>query len=511
MILRKPYAFLIQYFQRIHLILLGLSFYIFYKTSALRTFVSEFIKTESYNTDLESIKSYVGFLPVIIIILCVLTFIVLMILLRHKEKPWKVYLLPLFDYIFLLIIMFYIRNYFMNYNEVSDITKIMAARDLLFIAYIPQFIIILLLIIRMLGIDLNKFGFQKDKEYLDIKEEDREEFEVNVEFDKDKIKRLFNKLIRSLKYLYYEHKFICRVLLSLFVILIIGYNYYYFGVLHRIYRENQSFNSNFYQITVKDSYITNNKDNGDLIEKDSSFVIIKLSVKNLAGERDMYIDRFRLVNRNNEGKKLPQYQPYFAGYGKVYDNATFKNNETKNFILIYRVDKNWKNRNYILYYQGLGNSLLLRKVKLKLKDYREITNGETKKINQKMTIDKKDFTITSYQIANQAVYYSYKCLSSGCGVNADTVSSYNNDILQINYISEYFDSKTFVDFSTKYARIKYEDSNGKVHTLNCTDAIGKDYTTKALYFKVPSTLKESKKIDLVYTVNGKKYTYHLKK
>ena len=166
MILRKPYAFLIQYFQRIHLILLGLSFYIFYKTSALRTFVSEFIKTESYNTDLESIKSYVGFLPVIIIILCVLTFIVLMILLRHKEKPWKVYLLPLFDYIFLLIIMFYIRNYFMNYNEVSDITKIMAARDLLFIAYIPQFIIILLLIIRMLGIDLNKFGFQKDKEYL---------------------------------------------------------------------------------------------------------------------------------------------------------------------------------------------------------------------------------------------------------------------------------------------------------------------------------------------------------
>ena len=100
----------------------------------------------------------------------------------------------------------------MNYNEVSDITKIMAARDLLFIAYIPQFIIILLLIIRMLGIDLNKFGFQKDKEYLDIKEEDREEFEVNVEFDKDKIKRLFNKLIRSLKYLYYEHKFICQVL-----------------------------------------------------------------------------------------------------------------------------------------------------------------------------------------------------------------------------------------------------------------------------------------------------------
>ena len=70
MVFRKPYAFLIQYFQRIHLFLLGLCFYLFYKTTALRTFVSEFIRTESYNQDLESIKHYVGFLPVFVILLC---------------------------------------------------------------------------------------------------------------------------------------------------------------------------------------------------------------------------------------------------------------------------------------------------------------------------------------------------------------------------------------------------------------------------------------------------------
>lgn len=511
MILRKPYAFLIQYFQRIHIILLALSFYVFYKTTTLRTFVNEFIRTESYNTDLESIKQYVGFLPVFVIILCLFIFLILMILLRHKKKPWKTYLIPFFDYIFLLILMFYIRSYFMSYNEISSITRIMAARDLLFITYVPQFIVILLLIIRMLGIDLNKFGFQNDQEYFDIKEEDREEFEVNIEFDKDGVKRLFNKLLRSLKYLYYEHKFICRVLITLLTISIIGYNYYYFGILHKVYKEGQTFNSNFYQITVKDSYITNTKDNGDLIEKDYSYVIIKLSVKNLIGERDMYIDRFRLVNRNNEGERIPQYQPYFSGYGEVYDNSIFKNNETKNFILIYRVDKNWKNKKYILYYQGLDKSFLLRKVRLKLKDYRKITNGLTKDVDQKMIIDKKDFTVTSYQIVKEASYYSYKCLSTGCSVYADTISSYNNNILQIDYISEYFDSKTFVDFSTKYARIKYEDNSGKVLNINCTDAIGKDYTTKALYLKVPTTIKDSKKIDLVYTVNGKEYVYHLKK
>ena len=511
MILRKPYAFLIQYFQRIHLILVGLSFYIFYKTSTLRAFVSEFIRTESYNTDLESIKGYVSFLPIFVILTCLVVFLILMVLLRHKKKPWKTYLLPFFDYIFLLIVMLYIRNFFMTYNDISDITKIMAGRDLLFIAYLPQFAVILLLIIRMIGIDLKKFGFQNDEEYLEIKEEDREEFEVNFEFDKDKIKRQYNKLVRSLKYLYLEHKFIINTLITIVVVIIVGYTYYYFGILHKVYKEGETFQSNFYQVTVKDSYITNRKDNGDIIDKNYSYVIVRLAVKNLASKRDMYVDRFHLVNKNKEGERTPQYQPYFSTYGKVYDDSIFANNETKEFNLIYRVDKDWKNNKYILYYQGLDNSFLLRKVRLKVKDYQKITKGETKSVNQEMNIGKKDITITNYQVVDRANYYIYKCETAGCFVMQDSVALEHNSILQIDYISDYFDSKTFVDFSTKYAKIKYEDNNGRVGSIDCVDAIGKDYTSNSLYLKVSSTLKEAKKIDLIYTIDGKKYTYQLKK
>ena len=511
MILRKPYAFLIQYFQRIHLVLLGLSFYIFYKTSTLRGFVSEFIKTESYNTDLESIKSYVGFLPIFVIIISLLVFLVLMILLRHKKKPWKIYFYPLANYLFLMIVMLYIKSFFTSYNEISDITKIMAGRDLLFIAYIAQFGTILLLIVRMLGIDLNKFGFKNDQEYLEIKEEDREEFEVNFEFDKDKITRTYNKLRRSLKYFYVEHKFLCKAGIFLIFLFIISYTYYYFGILHRVYNEGESFQSNFYQITVKDSYITNRKDNGSLIDGKYSFVIVKVSVKNLASKRKMYIDRFHLINKKYEGDRTPQYQPYFSGYGTIYDNSNFESNETKDFILIYRVDKKWQNKYYTLYYQGLDNSFLLRKVKLKVKDYQKITTGAEKNINEELSIANKDFIINNYLVGDSAVYYSYKCLSSGCGIMADTITSYNKAILQIDYISDYFDSKLFIDFSTKYAKIRYEDKGGNSSEVDCITAIDKGYTGNSLYFKVPLTLKEAVKIDLVYTVDGKEYTYHLKK
>ena len=76
MILRKPYALLIQYFQRIHLLLILLSAYIFYKIIALRSFVADFLNTESYNAYYEPISDHVNFLVIISIIAIVIISII---------------------------------------------------------------------------------------------------------------------------------------------------------------------------------------------------------------------------------------------------------------------------------------------------------------------------------------------------------------------------------------------------------------------------------------------------
>ena len=198
MIFRRPYALLIQYFQRIHIILILICAYIFYKIISLRTFVADFLNTESYNDYYEPISNYINPLLLISIILVVIISIVLIVLLRYKKKPWKIYLLPVIEYIFMFGILLYVRSYFVGYTELSTITPIMAGRDLLNIIYLPQYVIFIIFGIRILGIDLKKFGFKEDEEYLDIKEEDREEFEVNIEFDKDKITRNFRKFIRNM-------------------------------------------------------------------------------------------------------------------------------------------------------------------------------------------------------------------------------------------------------------------------------------------------------------------------
>ena len=144
MILRKPYALLIQYFQRIHLILILLCAYIFYKITYLRTFVADFLQTESYNAYYEPISDYINVGVILAIIIVVVISIVLIVLLHYKKKPWKIYLIPIIEYTFMFGVLFFIRNYFNSFNELSTITPIMAGRDFLNIIYFPQFVIFII-------------------------------------------------------------------------------------------------------------------------------------------------------------------------------------------------------------------------------------------------------------------------------------------------------------------------------------------------------------------------------
>ena len=150
MILRKPYALLIQYFQRIHLLLILLSAYVFYKITYLRNFVADFLQTESYNAYYEPISDYINVSVILVILAVVIISIVLIVLLHYKKKPWRIYLIPIIEYAVMLVVLLYIRSYFNSYNELSTITPIMAGRDFLNIIYFPQFIIFIIFGIRFL-------------------------------------------------------------------------------------------------------------------------------------------------------------------------------------------------------------------------------------------------------------------------------------------------------------------------------------------------------------------------
>lgn len=512
MILRKPYALLIKHFQKIHLILIFLCAYLFYKTTTLRTFVKDFISTQSYNDMIEPITHHVSGLVIFILLLILATCVALMVLLRYKKKPWKMYLFPFIEYLFLFGVMLYIRGYFLDFDDFSTLTAIMAGRDLLLLAYIPQFAVFILLGVRFLGIDLKKFGFKDDEEYLDIKEEDREEFEVNFEFDKDKVKRTFKKFWRHVKYVYFEHLLVCNTILIIIFGSLVGYTYYYFGILHKTYREGSTFVSNSYQIKVNNSYMTNNKMNGDALDRssDDSFVIVNVSVKNLGRKRSMNVDRFHLMNRNKEGKSTALYGNELKEYGMPYDKKDMEEGEVRTFILVYRVSKDLDPRRFVLYYQNLDESLLIKKTKLAVEDLRNIKVVDEKNIGIELKIGENDFLISNYNLAETTSFTTYKCDTLGCGIRSEELALPKSLILSLSFESDTFDTKSFIDFSTKYAKINYEDKNGKKHSVDVVNAITRDYNGNILYIRVPSDIADCNKLSLTFTKRDKQYLYHLK-
>ena len=107
MIFRKPYAFLIKNFRKIHIVMLLLCAFVFYKTMQLNGFIDEFLIYLSYNPELEPITQYTSLIFYLSILGVVFTTLVLMVLLRRKGKPWKLYIVLLFAYFLVFCVFAY--------------------------------------------------------------------------------------------------------------------------------------------------------------------------------------------------------------------------------------------------------------------------------------------------------------------------------------------------------------------------------------------------------------------
>ena len=176
MIIRKPYAFLIKHFRKIHIFLLMLCGYIYYINMSVRSFIVDFISLGTYDSYLEPISKYINFWSFISLIFIIGSCLGLLILLKHKNKPWKLYLLPILEYSFLFVLYILIINYFNSYTgDFSSTATIRAIRDLIVMASVFQYPILLIILIRIFGVDLNKFNFKADQEYLELDSDDREE------------------------------------------------------------------------------------------------------------------------------------------------------------------------------------------------------------------------------------------------------------------------------------------------------------------------------------------------
>lgn len=517
MIIRKPYAFLIKHFRKIHIVLLILTCYLYYKNLQLTSFINEFMNYGTYNAATESISNYISIFTYTATLAIVLGTLMLIVLLRHKEKPWKLYLLPVIEYLTLYAIYASTKLFFNTYDGQLHSVTIRAIRDLLLITSLVQYPIFILYIGRIVGVDLKKFNFTTDKEYLELSSEDKEELEININFDKYSVKRGINKLKRNSGYIYQEHKLFINTLVILFVAFSLYYSYTYIFVTNKVYKETQSFDANGYTITINKSYYTDKDFKGDIISKKSAFVILNLTIKNNKQTRSIDLNKFHIVNGIADYTTTEKvFQNEFQDFGKTYAKKELKPNESFNLIMVYNVDQKYSPKKFVLYYQEyLGQKPHLRKIKLKLNDVSKINKNEIIKLDEELKFTLKEqeekLTLDSYSFVTETDYTYKNCSDVNCELNTGKIiANPTTKILKITFASSNFEGKDMIDFSSQYGKIIYINNKGKAKIIDIESYVDKTYYGKYLYLKVPEEIETANSIELKYIIRNQEYTYKLK-
>ncbi len=520
MILRKPYAFLIKHFKKLHLLLLGLAIFIFYKTTTLSSFVSEYLKFFSYDESTEPISNFIdaNFYIVIFLIILITGFLIYM--LTFKKKPKLVYYFVLITYIGVFVTFMLVNGFFYDIAEQSGSQVALAYSDLLFIFTLPQYLIMLLFLIRTIGLDLKKFGFQKDEEFLAIEHADNEEVEVAVEIDKEKLKRNFKKRLREMKYVYQEYKFIVNIVITVISLTTFGLVALYIYNVTLVYQQGDIIDANGYQIRINESYLTSTNLEQELILEETSnntFLIMNLTVKNNSSSRKLNADMFRIVNSTNAYEPTFKYDKNFSDLGKGYSSNEMLNGEERTFVLIYEVPKNLEMENFVLYYQDAVTTqdIEIRKIELSITDLEEIEVVDTKKIQEEMTMEltkgqEDNIIIDSYNLNQTVSYYKRECSSGICGITTNYLTATEGYVyLHYTYLSDTLETEELIEYTDERAKLVYISETNEEKTFSINSVYDRTYNGENIYIEVPEEVQRATQITLVYTLRNKEYEYIL--
>jgi len=533
MILKKPYAFFIKNFKLFHLIIFSLAAVLLYRTSIIYSFIKEYVKESPNVIGKELTDSlFVNWSYILIILLIAVNILIIIIMIR-KSKPYMFYIVNIILYISVLVV-YGISNIVISNLEVMLVeAKItMAIRDILNIIRMLQTISIIFYFVRATGFDIRKFDFVKDLQELDISEEDSEEYEVAVEFDSNEIFRKSRRIMRNLTYYYKENKFMLNIIILLLIGFIFLMIYSNISKYDKIYKENEYFNVNSFDIGIKQSYIVK-KDykQSNITTNEYDLIALRISVKSNI-EQKLQNSRIVLVVDDYEYYHIKTYKNSLFDIGTIYNDQVITD-EFKEYILVYQIPKyklssEMKFR-YIDTIESKNNKKRINSIDVELNpidiDKKEITNKE---YNLTEEIDTSDSNVSNYKIIvnNFEISEKYTKFYNSCISETEcydfkeiikpiTTTNKDKALLKIegNITSEtkinnindlYSLFKTFGSIEYTYNGVKYTERNdfNQVKFTKINDG--------AYYIEVDKEIINATEIKLNFNIRNNKYSYILR-
>lgn len=522
MIIRKPYAFLIKYFKLIHIGLFVAMTYLLFQTRNIYLFFKNYLLTGTYQYMENIVNSYITMPMFIASILLIASLISIFFLMRQKKKPVFYYLSAIIFYILVFIGLFYFYFIFKSLETTSYSSKILVIfRDIWMILYYLNYYYLIISFIRGFGFNIKKFNFQKDIKELDISEEDREEIEIGVSVDPDKILNYLRKRRRHLKYYFKENRYILTVLAMVFIgiiCIIIGIDTL---IINKTYQEGSEVIIDDISYSVNTSYLTNSDKYG--VSGADYFVIVDLSFVNQSTEnKKIAIENTRLNIEDKYYYPTTKVNQKFSDIGLLYKNQTINPTGENNYIVVFQVDKesSKKTKKAILEIyshtnQNNGNRFY-EKVNLNILEFenKEIGDYQLEEI-----VDLRDtylktgtLTINKYEILDDFSYQYTKCddlIDNGKCIDyqASILPSISKKLLKLE-IGGDFPLNLFTD----YMQIEYElEGISKIiKNIEIVNKTPENYDSSAVFLEIDKNLVLSSKINLIFNIRNTTFTYRLK-
>lgn len=537
MIIKKPYAFLIKNFRKIHLIIA-----ILVGISLANTFnIHSFFKSMIDNTTVINVPSnLITIYSYLVAILLVIFGLIMFILMKKKDKPSKFYLFMTIYYVILNIVLFVFSLYLENIGKGSGISleTRRAFNDICNIVLFPQYFFIIFISIRTIGFDIKKFDFGKDLKELEITSTDNEEFEFVLGFDFHKLFIKFKRKMREFRYYFLEN---AKLFLYGFLIIIIGivgvisYNLI-FG--KKEYKETDLITSGNFQITVLNSYMTDFSQNGLVIDDNKYYFVINAKFKNVTSTAQIIPTSDYMIQTGNKNYLATfSKNNYFNDLGDPYNNEQIDPYEEVYRLIVFEIGKDDIQKDYKL---RVGSNYVLDKDGNRVINYKyvnlspelieNITEGETitfdvnkaeNSLNLSQSrVGKSYFNLKGYSIDTKFKYHYISCyLENECydniGIYTADSTSYNSTllILDSNLILDestlyYQYNKSVVDFYKNFILIKYV-YNGTEKLLSPNIKNTSEYTEKAI-IEVPLSVTLAERIELIINIRDVKYVIKIK-
>ncbi len=536
MILRKPYAFFIRYFKLINLIMAILMCFLIYRTGIIVKFFNEYINDYVTASNGFVLGNYITLYSFILALLIVIFTVIVLSVLIVKGKPKKLYIFNLILYIAVIILYGVDSGVLRGVNEaILDIRVSKAFRDITMLALALQSVSLILTLIRATGFDIKGFNFGADLQELDIDTKDNEEFEVAVEFDKNKMKRNFRRSARNILHTYTEHKFLVNLILIIIVIVITFLFFLNRSVYRADYKEGKNFQASGVVMNVKNSYITKTDQNGKQLTNDTSLLVIKFDVKSVYQDDEKTLNTGLMTIRvgNNSYGQTSKYNSGLTDIGTPYTGQTL-DTEFDSYILTFEIptsiiDKNLTlkvndNVSYVKGEMGAKSSY----VKLNPKDLTNIKEVETENIKETLSfsgsiLGNSELLIEDIAIDNKfKINYNFcinknKCYPSYEYVTPTATGNYFKTLMRINGEFEVDETSNIDDvtdlyyFLNAFGTINYKINDSwyshKIDSKNIKPETGTD---NYYYIEVNQDVKNASEIYFTFNVRDYNYKYILK-